>query len=337
MTAMDWARGLLGWGLMGLAAAAQANPLPVVAVPAQKTDWADTLEYPATILADEAIVVAAPVSERVRRVAFVEGQAVEAGALLVELEHAEEDADLALAEARLAEAELALRRAKELARQSAVSKAALDEAEVQVAAARATVDSARAARAERLLHAPFAGRLGLREVSPGAFVQAGQIITTLHSVERLRVEFSVPQAHLPLAEKAEAITVRLPEQAGRSWPASTDAMAGGLDPATRSLRIRARLEPGVPLRPGMAATVRLQGPTRQALSLPEAVLLPRGGAQFVYRVRDNTAEWVEVRTGSRSEGQVEIREGLEEGDLVVLRGGDRLRPGAAVQLSQQSN
>jgi membrane fusion protein (multidrug efflux system) len=328
-----WALGLLL--VQGIAQAQPGQALPVKVAAVVEAQWAREVRVTGTIEAVDSIMLAPTVTERVSKVHFREGARVEAGEVLVELEQAQERAQLALARARLREADLAVKRAASLQRQKLLADAGLDEAEVTQSVARAEVDAAQAALDERVLRAPFAGQVGLRQVSPGAIVESGTIITQLHSVDALRVSFSLPQTEWLLLQQPQQARVQVAGLPGRSWTAKIEADAVALETQSRALPLRARIqgEPG-PLRPGLAATVTVASQPRQNLSVPEAALLPRGGQQFVYLVDEkDQAQRRKVRIGLRKPGFVEILDGLSIGDKVVVRGAERLRPGMSVQAS----
>ncbi|MEN8720202.1 MAG: efflux RND transporter periplasmic adaptor subunit [Oceanococcaceae bacterium] len=317
--------------LVASAASAQ-GPIPVHVITPTATTLRDTLRMPGTVLAREAITLRAPVSEVVNAVHFREGERVEAGTLLVELVRADEKAMLAMATAEREDARLALKRIDELARSRAVSQSDRDTAKVRVLSADAQVAAAQAALADREIRAPFSGRLGLSDVAVGSYLSAGDMITTLHDVSELEVEFDLPQAQLPLLTPEAQLRFRLPSGGvERWWEATLASSASALDMQQRSLRIRARAVAATELRPGLAVVVELQAASRAALTIPEAALVPRGGEQFVYRINaEDKAEFVKVQTGQRNNGQVEIRDGLTDTDRVVVRGADRLRPGGSV-------
>ncbi len=307
-------------------------PLPVQTVSPQTEELRTRIEVPGTLLAQASITLRSPVSERVSAVHFAEGQQVEAGMLLLELDRLTEQAQLKLAQAQLTEARLALARTLKLSGSRAVSEADLDTARVQVDVAEARVEAAQAAIREREVHAPFAGRVGLSDVENGSYLTAGDAITTLHNLSRLRVEFDLPQSQLSLFRKGLNLRFRLLEAGDASWlPAELISNASSLNTTTRSLRLRAETDNNPQLWPGLAVVVEISGPPHTALTIPEAALIPRGGAQFVYLARDGKAERVAVTTGLRRDGRVEIVNGLSLDDAVVLRGGDRLRPGTPVQ------
>ena len=322
-----------GLVMLGLGSAwAQPRAVDVIVTTATQQSIHSRHEALATVQAAESVRITSPVDDTVARIAFEEGQQVEAGQVLVELTQAQEQAALQSAQARLAEARSALRRVEELQGQGLASEAKLDQARAAELAAAAAVQAAKAALDDRSIRAPFAGVLGLREISPGAYLRAGDVITTLQDLSRLKLEFTLPEAWLDALGPGLQITATRPG-GGPARPARLQAKARHLDPATRSLRLRAVLEGAddAPL-PGSLMLVTLKSRPRQALMLPEAALIPNENRQAVYRIKDKQAELQSVTIGVRREGAVEITGGLDAGDTVVVHGGNKLRPGGTVRI-----
>lgn len=325
-------RMLLALGLL-LTSAAQAQgpgPAPVIVAPVVALPFADRHRALGTVRAAESVRITSTVTERVATIHFQQGATVAAGDLLVRLEAAEEQAELRLSRARAEEAEAAWRRARDMADQNLLSAADLDSARANRDAARATVEVAAAAVAERELRAPFSGRVGLRMVSPGQYVSAGDAITQLDDLSALDVAVNLPVGKLSLLDGLQAQVLG----AGEPLAGRLIAAASALDPSSQGLPLRLRLQaPSVALKPGQAVEVLLSGSPRKALAIPEAALFPQGGSQQVYRVVDGAAQRVTVRSGLRKDGMVEILDGLAVGNQVVVHGGQRLRPGAAVTIT----
>ena len=242
-------------------------------------------------------------------------------------------ADLVAVQARLGEKRSALKRATELRRQQLISAAELDLAKAEVDSLAAEAVALEAAIADRNIRAPFAGRLGLREISPGAYVTPGQRLTRLFDLSALKIEFTVPESRLPRLTRGNRILARSGALPGEEFTAVLDAIAPGIDPVTRSVRVRALLaNPDPRLRPGMLLELEVLGDTRQALVVPETALISRGSQQYAYRIEGGKAQRREVGTGIRREGLVEIVTGLSAGDIVIVHGGSKARPGQDVKV-----
>lgn len=323
---------LLCVALMSATASVWAQTAVIVA-DAQERAIGGQREVLGNVLANESVAIGATVSDVVARVAFEEGAQVQAGDILIELEHAAETAALRAAKATRAEAQAALKRLRTLQQRDLSAQSELDLAEARYLASDAAVDEAQAELNDRIIRAPFSGVLGLREVSPGAYVSAGQTITTLHDLSILKVEFRVPEDALGMLRPGKSLNVRIPSLGNAQFAVMPDVDAVALTPQSRSLRVRARLpQPDAQLRPGALAVVELNDTDSAALSIPEAALMPYQGRQTVYVVKDGQVTRREVTSGRRATGWVEIRSGLSAGEQVVVHGGDKLRPNAQVQI-----
>lgn len=319
--------------LCGLAQAQPGGPISVIEAQVLTRTWSERIEALATVQANEAITLSSSVADTVARIHFEPGATVRKGQILLELNHAAEAADLRAAHAVLSEKTSVLKRLQELVGQGLSSSAELELAQAQRHSAQAEVESLRAAVEDRIIRAPFAGLLGIRDVSPGAYLQAGQRITTLHDLSALKLEFSLPQTALINLDRDPRLEAHRPGQPEARFPLVLSARDVALDPTTRSLRLQARLEqsdPGLP--PGSLMIVVLHANSRQALLVPEAALIPRQDTQAVFVNSDGQAQRRQVKTGTRREGLVEILEGLSAQDRVIVHGGTKLRPGSALKV-----
>ncbi len=288
----------------------------------------------ATARANEAIDVTPRISSVVSEIRFDEGQTVEAGEVLVELDSREIRADLDLAEANLNERRSRYGRLETLAASQVVSEVELEEIQAQLQVAEAQVNSARARLEDTVIRAPFSGTVGLRRISVGGLVQPNTIITTLDDIGVMKLEFSVPEEYLAVVNEGLEI-----EASGAAWPnrifsGAVISVDSRVDPMTRSLAVVAELpnEDG-DLKPGMFLQVVIARRREDVVLAAEAALVPRQGRQYVYVVDEGRALEREVKLGTRSPGQVEIVTGLEAGEEIVTQGVQRLRDGLPVQMA----
>jgi len=308
------------------------RPVPVTTQVVRPSAWNDTLEALGTAKARESVTLTAKVSEIVQDVHFESGQDAKAGQVLVTLRGDAAKASLEQAEATYAEAERLYRRQKELAEQQLVARSTLDTQLALRDAAAARVQQMKADIGDRSVRAPFAGVLGIRQVSPGSLITANTIIATLDDVSRMYVDFQVPEAALATVGNGDAVTATTAAWPGRSFEGKVETVDARVDPATRAITVRAVFDnPDRALRPGMLLNVNLFRPERQALVIPEIAVVQVGRDTFVYRVKaDASVEQAMVRTGVRREGKVEIVEGLKAGERIVVDGTGKLRPGAKI-------
>lgn len=306
-------------------------PVPVVTAQPQKRPFGVELEAVGTALANESVEITSKITNTVTAIRFTEGQRVRRGAVLVELDRATAAAELAEAEANLADARNQFNRGRDLSVTQALSKAQLEQLETSVKTGEARVAAARARVNDTVIRAPFDGRTGFRRVSLGGLVNSGAVITTLDDSSVIKLEFTVPQSflgELVPGLKVRATTEGLPT---RVFEGKVTTIGSRVDLTTRSIAVRAELPnaDGV-LRPGMFMSVQLKGREAPTLMLPEEALVPEQGKTYVYVVADGRATRREIRTGGRVPGSVAVLAGLEDGERVIIEGTQRVRDGAPV-------
>jgi membrane fusion protein (multidrug efflux system) len=270
----------------------------------------------------------------VSRVYFEDGQVVAKGDVLVELTSREESAQLDEVRANLGEAKRQYERAAEMSRNGTLSDAQLDVRTTARAAAQARLEELRARMHDRLIRAPFAGVLGMRSVSPGTLVQPGDMITTLDDIDVIKIDFAVPERFLSVllpGLKVRSTTAAYPDRVFKGTVRTIDTR---VDPETRSVRVRADLpNPGHALRPGMLVAVELTANRQTRLAIPEESIVPIGERRFVFVVNSETsADRIELTTGRRANGLVEVVAGLAGDERVVIEGGSMLSPGSVVKI-----
>lgn len=308
------------------------RPVLVTTRVVQPTGWSDSLEALGTAKARESVTLTAKVSEIVQDVHFESGQEVKAGQTLVTLRGDAAKASLEQAEATYAEAERLYRRQQELAQQQLVARSTLDTQLALRDAAAARVQQMKADIGDRTVRAPFAGVLGIRQVSPGSLITASTVIATLDDIARMYVDFQIPEAALATVNSGDSISAMTAAWPGRKFEGKVETIDARVDPATRAVTVRAVFDNADrALRPGMLVDVTLFRPERQALVIPEIAVVQVGRDSYVYRVKaDRTVEQAKIETGVRREGQVEIAKGLKAGDRIVIDGTGKLRPGAPI-------
>jgi membrane fusion protein, multidrug efflux system len=306
--------------------------IPVTTEVVAEQAWSDVLEALGTVQALESVEITAKVSETVQRVHFESGDAVRAGAPLVTLSGQQQQAALAEAQAAANEAERMYRRQSELAEQQLIARAQLDTQRATRDAARARVAQIRAQLGDRTVRAPFAGVLGIRQVSPGALVTPGTTIATLDAIDRVYVDFAVPERALGSLAPGRRVDARSSAWPELEFAGEVTTVGSRVDPTTRAVTVRAEFpNPDHRLRPGMLMDVRMYQPERRTLVVPEIAVVQVGQESFVYRVGDdNRVERVVVEVGARRAGQAEILSGLAAGDRIVVDGTGKLRPGSLV-------
>src|SRR5262245_24185125 len=265
--------------------------------------------------ANESVNVSSKSSNVVTAVMFRDGERVKRGQVLVQLDDAQSRADVAAAEAALAESERLYNRSRELMATEALSKAQFDQLEATLKANQARLRAANARFEDTVIRAPFSGRVGLRSVSVGTLISPGDVITTLDDTSVIKLDFSVPENFLASLREGLSVRASAPAFPGRTFAGKVASIDSRVDQNTRSVTVRALLtnEDGA-LRPGMFLNVALANDERESLTIPEQALTPEAERQFVFVVVDGKAVRREVRIGARRPGVVEVMAGLQAGE-----------------------
>jgi membrane fusion protein (multidrug efflux system) len=316
-------------------AIAQEPPATVSTTVARATAWQDSLQAVGTLRAVRGADLAAEMSGVVDEVKFESGADVEKGAVLLKLRPNDDAARLAelQAAADLAAQNLA-RDTKQFAAQ-AVSQATIDADRSHLLAARAQVTQMQALMAEKVVRAPFAGRLGLRLVDQGQYLAAGATVVTLQALDPLFADFYLPQQAMAELHTGDRADIRLDAYPGRVFAATITAISPKLDAATRMLSLRATLaNADHALLPGMFANVTIQvGRAQKYITLPNAAIVYNPYGSLVYVLdhgKPATVHQVLIKTGPTRGDQVAVTDGLAEGDVVVTAGQIKLHPGSPV-------
>lgn len=312
--------------------AAQMPPTAVETAHPKLDTVLETVSAVGSLRAAESVVMKPELAGRIETVHFEEGQRVAKGDVLFTL-----DASLVRAEVREWEATVAMTqreaaRAAELIEKKLTSQSDVDAKNSTNQVNMARLSSAKTRLDKTTIRAPFAGIVGLRLVSPGAYVNIGDPLVTLTQVDPLKLDVRVPEVYLARLAAGQKLSVELDAFPGQSFHGSVAAIDPQLDPNGRSVVLRASLgNPDGKLRPGLFARVTLElGKRENALQIPEQALWPQGEKQMVYVVKDGKAELVEVKIGARKAGWVEIVSGLTARDEVITAGQLKIGPGMHV-------
>ena len=312
-----------GWG----------GPVSVTTQPVRLQPLVDEIQALGTARANESIEIRPRVASLVTRILFEEGELVQQGDLLLELENSEIVAGLALAEAELSESRSLYNRSKELESTQAISASNLEQLLAQVKIDEASVEAARARLDLTRIYAPFSGRVGLRRVSPGSFVNTSTVITTLDDVGRIKLDFSVPETFLNVVSTGMKIVARSIVFPDRDFEGTVLSIDTRLDPVSRAVQVRAIVpNDDAYLKPGMFMTVDLQRDLGDVLLAPEQAIVPEGSQQFVFVVKDGVVEKRGVSLGRRIPGYVVISEGLIDGESIITEGTQKVRDGSNVEV-----
>ena len=317
-------------------AAAPPKPmgLPVKAEPVRVGAVIDEVTAVGSLLAEESVIIRPEIDGRIVSLNFREGQSVKRGQRLVTIDSSEWTAQLAAVKAELRTEQQRHKRARELYEQKFITKEALDVQAGAVDRLEARVTEAQVRVDKTIIRAPFSGVVGLREVSPGAYVKAGDDIVILENLDSIKVDFRIPEVHLGKIDREQLVALRLDAFPDERFEGRVYAIQPAVDEQTRTVLMRARVSnKGFRLKPGMFVRVALIMSTRpNAITVPEQALWPQGKDNFVFKVVEGRAMLTKVELGKRRPGEVEINQGLAPGDVVVTEGQIKLRNGAPVMV-----
>ena len=310
----------------------QMPPTAVETVQVAPQSLSRTISAVGSLRANESVTIRPEVPGKLEKVHFEEGQRVAAGTPLFTLDASLVRAEVREWEANVGKSQRDTTRAQELSERKLIAQQDLDAKRSELAVNQARLSSAKTRLAKTVITAPFAGVVGLRQVSPGEYVEAGQALVDLVQLDPLKLEFRVPEIHLGKIATGQVVAVELDAFPGEKFPGTVYAVDAMVDPQARNVALRAELdnEDGR-LRPGLFARVSLElGSKADALLVPEQALWPQGDKQFVYVVKDGKADLVEVTTGVRENGKVEIVSGLAPDAIVITAGQLKIGPGSPV-------
>lgn len=327
----------------GEAVASTARPsgsgrasVAVIAAVARAERLVSQINALGTARANEAVEVTSKVSNTVTAVRFADGQRVNKGQVLIELDAAQARADLAAAEAASAESASQVKRSRELIASRVISDSQFEQLEATMKANDARVAAARSRVDDTVIRAPFSGRVGLRRVSVGSLVNPGTTITTLDDLSIIKVDFSVPENFLAGLREGLKVSATAAAFPGRDFVGKVTGVDSRIDPVSRSVTVRAAVpNADLALKPGMFLNVTLARDEHEALMVPEAALVPEQSRQFLFVVEDGRATRREVRIGGRQPGRVEIVSGLKVGDQVIVEGTQKVREGGEVHVVER--
>jgi multidrug efflux system membrane fusion protein len=320
--------------------------VPIVAVAATAQAVPQSFGGIGSLVAVHQVTVSPEVGGRVTRIFFEAGAAVHAGDPLVQLNDEPERGDLANFQAQARLGQINLLRAKELASRGNGPQVNVDTSQSQLDQANAEIAKTQAQIAQKLIRAPFAGALGIRQVDLGQYVNPGAALVSLTDLDTLYANFTLPEQNRAKLSVGQTIVVVVDAYPGRTFPAQLSTIEPQVGADTRTIKLQATLaNPDHLLMPGMFANARVVLP-----SLPDIVTVPETAVEYtlygdsVFVVREEPAAQAGgapalkvkrtfVKTGDHFDNKVAIIEGLKPGDRVATSGQIKLTDGAAVTLT----
>ena len=322
--------------------------LPVTTVTSaavKEEDWAPRLSAVGSVSAAQGAVVSTELGGTVGEIRFENGAQAKKGDVLVRLDVSQEEALLRSAQAEAELARTDLERARDLVSKKVISKAEIDAAESKFNRLNAIVDQMRSNIAKKTIVAPFDGELGIRQVNVGQMINAGQQVIALTSLDRVYVDFALPEQNVSKLTKDLETSVRADALPGREFKGKLTAINSMVDPITRNVPLQATLEnPDHAVRPGMFAKVDVMLPeTKKTIVIPGSAVsyAPYGDSVFVIEKQKDPKSGREslvlrqqfVRIGEVRGDFVAVKQGLKPGQEVVGTGVFKLRNGMAVTIN----
>lgn len=334
-----WYSGLLGnkqetGGLEARKPAAQMQ-VRVVVKPVVEMHDTKTFRSVGTGRAHNSVILHSPVAEEIVEVLFRGGERVKQGETLVRLDDRDEKLAVELAQVRLNEARVLLKRYDSAARGNAI-------AENEVVAARAAVDvaevvlkQAQLALIQRTIQAPFQGTVGIPRVDPGDRVTPSTEIAPLDDQSRIQVDFEIPEILIDSIQDGMKVFARTPAFPNEQFAGTVEAINTRVDPLTRTIQLRTLIpNPQNRLKSGMSFEVSLDFTGATYPSIPEIALKWSREGSYVWVVREGKSQKIMARVIARSRGYVMVESELQDGEPVVVAGAERLRDGREVLTGQ---
>jgi multidrug efflux system membrane fusion protein len=325
----------------------QPRPLtPVAIAEASVSDQPKFLNGIGTIQSVHQVVVAPEVGGRIVQLSFTPGATVKAGDVLIQLNDGPERGDLSNYQAMARNAELQLKRSKELVGRQFTPQATVDQQQAALDEANAQIAKTQAIIAQKVIRAPFDGELGIRQVDLGQFLNPGGAIVSLTNLDHLYVNFTLPERDSSKLSVGQAVQIKVDAFPNRVFDAKLATIEPQIGADTRTIKVQAMLDnPGHVLRPGMFANVAVVLPPQpNVVSIPETAVDYSLYGDSVFLVKqDGTDEGGKpvmkvtrtfVKTGERFNGRVAINQGLQGGDKVAASGQLRLSTGMPVKIIQ---
>jgi len=308
-----------------------APPVSVDVMIVEETDFSSSIEVNGTVLSEDMIELRPEISGRITYLNIPDGALVLKGTVLVKINDADLQAQLEQQKIQLDLAVKTEQRLKSLLAVNGIDQATYDAALTEVRLREANIKVLHAQIEKTVIRAPFTGRLGLRQVSLGAYVSPTTLIGTLQQTDKIKIDFTVPETYEKLIKVGNMILVET-TSSGEKLPAEIKAIEPQINTATRNLKVRAVLKSGT-LRPGTFVKVYITS-DKKAIVVPTNAIIPEALSNIVVVVKKNKAVFKNVETGMRTSDKVEILSGIEPGDSVVVAGVLFVRPGGSVKVKR---
>lgn len=300
--------------------------------------FAVNIEVPGSIIANETTEIHPEVSGRIVRLNVAEGRYVTKGTLLAKLYDADLQAQLKKLQVQLQIAKTNEERSAQLLNIQGISKADYDASLLNVNNINADIDIIRTTISRTEIRAPFNGKLGLKNISPGAYVTPSTIIAAINQTSQLKLDFTVPEKYTGLVHVGQLVQFTY-EGSDKKFKAKITATESSVAENTRSLKARSEvLTKDDKLFPGAFAKVQLSfEPDPSTILIPTQAVIPQARVKKVIIYDNGVAKFNDVKTGIRDSARIQITEGLKNGDTIVLTGLLSIRPESKIKLNKIVN
>ncbi|TAH12250.1 MAG: efflux RND transporter periplasmic adaptor subunit [Sphingobacteriia bacterium] len=314
------------------AQSAKPQSVPIVdVIIAGGSTISNTVEVSGAVIPNETVSINSEISGRLTYLNIPDGGNVSQGSVLAKINDADLQASVSKTKVLLDMAQKTEQRLKKLISINGINQADYDLALNQVNGFKADLAVTQAQIDKTIIKAPFSGVLGLRQVSPGAYVTPATVLTTLQQVDKVKIDFNVPESYTGLIKKGRMVTIQTNE-ADTKRKAEIVATDPQLNATTRNLKVRAVLN-GSSLNPGTFVKVLLDNSSGgNAIMVPTNAIIPDARAKKLIVVKDGMGVFVDIETGFRSAGMVEVTKGIKIGDSVVVTGVLFVRPKLPVKV-----
>ena len=316
---------------------AKNGPIVVDVTTVQRRPIYNSITAVGSLLADESVTLRPQVAGVLEAASFKEGQAVEKGQLLIQLDDAIQDAELKQSQASLTLARANFARAQTLGRSGAGSRQSVEQSQSELAVSNANVASAQARFDKTHIVSPVSGRAGILQVNVGNAVAIGDALVTVETTDPMKLNFSVPEIFLRNLKQGMPVTMTVDALGKQTFDGSISVINPYADATTRSLQLRAKFDNKKDiLRSGLFARVNIDlKDASPPLAIPETAMVPSGDQTFVFVIVDGKAMKKPVKIGLRHEGFAEVASGIAENDVIVVAGQMKLKDGAPVEIRQK--
>ena len=292
----------------------------------------DVIEANGSVVANEYLELHPEVSGRLTYLNIAEGSHIGKGAVLAKINDADLRAQQAKTRVQLALAEKTEERYKQLLDAGGLNQSDYDAVVNQINGYKADIAYTQTLINKTVITAPFAGVIGLRQVSPGAYVTPTTVLATLQQTTQVKIDFTLPETYGNIVQKGSAVDVQIDAATQEKSKAKVVAIEPGADLETRNLKVRALLDKGV-ANPGSFVKVSIDiGHGRTAFKVPTNSIIPEDKNNQLVLVKNGVATFVNVETGIREENAVEIVKGINAGDSIIVRGVLFARPKSPVKV-----